>query len=403
MSSLISERRITSKSESKVKVKVHPTKSKDRRELEEDGNEKKQKRRVNFRNLLISTFSNMSNNATSSGTRSSAVLKVMVLAVLCLQNSVFTLMRRYSLGVLQEGYSKHEVLLLSEVMKMVFSAMVISRSLPANTSLKSHLTYLAKKSWKMAVLALIYGLMNILSFVSLRNIGAGIFTIFAQCKILTTALCSTIMLRRKYSWARWRALFALMLGVLLFSEPIWNTDEQAVKEGGNGFIGVSAVLIEVTLSGFASIYFERVIKTDPEQLGIWERNFQLALGSFPVYLAFIIADDPDLDETGSGWSAVALMLSLLGAAGGLLVALSIKYADAILKTLAVTGAIILSSLLDHLMLGGPLTPFMIIAGAQVIISILNYTFDSTPVQELPKQPKSPQADKDEEMASLVKK
>ena len=48
------------------------------------------------------------------------------------------------------------------------------------------------------------------------------------------------------------------------------------------------VLIEVTLSGFASIYFEKVIKMDPQQLGIWERNFQLALGSMGVYVFFII-------------------------------------------------------------------------------------------------------------------
>jgi Nucleotide-sugar transporter len=71
-------------------------------------------------------------------------------------------------------------------------------------------------------------------------------------------------------------------------------------------------------------------------------------------------------------------VTLLGAAGGLLVALSIKYGDAILKTLATTAAIILSSLLDYAFLKGPLTPVMVIAGVQVIISICNYTFDTTP-------------------------
>lgn len=69
---------------------------------------------------------------------------------------------------------------------------------------------------------------------------------------------------------------------------------------------------------------------------------------------------------------------MLGAAGGLLVALSIKYGDAILKTLATTAAIILSSVLDWWFLGGPLTPIMMIAGVQVILSICNYTFDATP-------------------------
>jgi UDP-sugar transporter A1/2/3 len=239
----------------------------------------------------------------------------------------------------------------------------------------------------MFFLALMYGCMNILSYISLRNIGAGMFTIFAQCKILTTATFSTIVLGRQYSWARWRALIALMLGVLLFSEPIWsNPDSWKVSadsaDGANVFIGTMAVVIEVTLSGFASIYFEKVIKTDSEQLGIWERNFQLALGSFPIYLAFMLYDGGSKAGYAGGWSPVAWILALLGAAGGLLVALSIKYGDSILKTLATTGAICLSSLLDHFWLGGPLTPIMVIAGFQVIISICNYTFDTTPVVEL---------------------
>ena len=74
---------------------------------------------------------------------------------------------------------------------------------------------------------------------------------------------------------------------------------------------------------------------------------------------------------------MAWIVTFLGAAGGLLVALSIKYGDAILKTLATTAAIILSSVLDNMFLGGPLTPIMVIAGIQVVIAICNYTFDAT--------------------------
>jgi UDP-sugar transporter A1/2/3 len=260
---------------------------------------------------------------------------------------------------------------------------MVSKGLPSGTNLTDHLQYLVKTSRKMFVLALIYGVMNILSFVALRNISAGMFTIFAQCKILTTATFSTIILRSKYSWTKWRALILLMLGVLLFSSPIWGDPEkQKTADGANAFIGTAAVLIEVSLSGFASIYFEKVIKTDPLKLDIWERNFQLALGSFPVYLVFIAINGGGKAGVGGAWSFVAFMLALLGAAGGLLVALSIKYGDSILKTLATTGAILLSSVLDHALLGGPLTPTMMIAGLQVIISICNYTFDTTPAPEV---------------------
>lgn len=343
-------------------------------------------------------------------------MKLMVLIILCLQNSIFTVLRRYSQGVLKEIYSKHEVLLVGEFIKILFSAWMISKDLPQErqqegfpNGLKNHLQYLTRTSAKMFILALIYGAMNILSYVSLRNIGAGIFTIFAQMKIMTTATFSTIILRRQYSWARWRALASLMLGVLLFSEPIWGDPEKRKSvAGGSVMIGTAAVLIEVTLSGFASIYFEKVIKTDPLQLNIWERNFQLALGSCPVYFFFILTEGGGEAGFFGGWSLVAWALALLGAAGGLLVALSIKYGDSILKTLATTGAIILSSVLDHTLLGGPLTATMVIAGSQVVIAICSYTFDATPVTELkrpePSSPSSPQkelSERDEEAASLL--
>jgi len=154
---------------------------------------------------------------------------------------------------------------------------------------------------------------------------------------------------------------------------------QSSDDDGNVILGTLAVLTEVTLSGFASIYFEKVVKTDPEgqNLNIWERNFQLALGSFPVYLGFILVGNGG--KLFNGWSKVTFVLALLGAAGGLLVALSIKYGDAILKTLATTGAIVLSSILDHVWLQGPLTASMALAGCVVVTAIFDYSFDATPL------------------------
>lgn len=328
-------------------------------------------------------------------------IKLFVLIILCLQNTIFTLLRRYSQGVLKEEYSSYEVLLLGEIIKIAFSAYMISSSLERNQSLSNRLTYLTRTCLKMAVLALIYGAMNILSFIALQNIGAGTFTIFAQCKILTTAGFSALMLNRSYSWAQWRALLQLMVGVLLFSISLFdsnddddnqtsfpNDDNQTSfshNSWGSAFLGTFAVLMEVTLSGFASIYFEKVIKQDVEQLNIWERNFQLGLGSVPIYMLFILNAGGGKAGYFGDWSFTAFLLSILGAAGGLLVALSIKYGDAILKTLATTGAIVLSSVLDFVLLSGPLTFIMILGGVNVVLAICNYTFDTTPKFEVPSE------------------
>lgn len=235
--------------------------------------------------------------------------------------------------------------------------------------------------------------MNILSYVALRNISASLFTICAQLKILTTATFSCTILNRKYSMVKWRSLITLSIGVLIFSEHVWNDpDAKATSSLATGksnvMLGTIAVLTEVTLSGFASIYFEKVIKSDPDQLSIWERNFQLAFGSFPVYLSFICFNGGDEAGYFGGWTQVTFFLALLGASGGLLVALSIKYGDSMLKTLATTGAIVLSSLLDHIWLGGPLTAIMKLAGCIVVLSIFDYSFDPTPPQTLIEETKS---------------
>lgn len=105
-----------------------------------------------------------------------------------------------------------------------------------------------------------------------------------------------------------------------------------------------------------------------------------------MYLAFMACSRGGTAGYFGGWSIVAWIVALLGAAGGLLVALSIKYGDAILKTLATTASIILSSLLDWWLLDGKITPIMVIAAVQVIISICNYTFDPTPPEQLTTAP-----------------
>ena len=113
-----------------------------------------------------------------------------------------------------------------------------------------------------------------------------------------------------------------------------------------------------------------------------------------MYICFIVWDGGGSVGYFGGWSFLAWIVTILGAAGGLLVALSIKYGDAILKTLATTAAIILSSLLDYTFLKGPLTPVMVIAGVQVVLSICNYTFDATP------EPKSNDTENLKEKSSM---
>jgi UDP-sugar transporter A1/2/3 len=323
--------------------------------------------------------------------------RLLTLCLLCLSDGTYTVLRRYSRGILEETYSVQECLLLAEVIKTAFSAWMVGKNRTMedwgadgrerSPALPAHLLFLLASSRKMLVLAVAYLFGNMLSFFALARVSAGTFAVIAQGKTFTTAMFSVLMLRRSFSWTKWRAMATQVAGVVLFVLPTLDSAKGAgtgLRSGGGGggaiLAGILAELAVITLSGAASIYFERAIKSDPTD--IWERNFQLGFHSIFMY-AFLIAVIQPKDEDGasrlfSRLTPLALVLSVLAATGGLLVALSIKYGDSVLKTLAISGSIIYAAVIDRALLGGPLTVQMVFAAIVVIVSIVNYTFDTTP-------------------------
>lgn len=321
-------------------------------------------------------------------------IKFVVLAVLLLQNAMYTILRRYSVGVMKDTYSSNECLLLAEVFKMALSLAKIrdeTRSdMPdfyLSTGGNSKSTYAAyirsvlMNSGKMLVLAWIYAAMNLLSFVALRLIDASTFTVVAQLKILTTAVFSYLLLRRRFSLVKVLALFNLVLGAILVCSQSAQSGPNAPVSTSSSFsgkaLGMLAVAIEVTLSGFASIYFEKVIKggNNEKVMGVFERNVQLAFYSIPSYAVGIMLQGGGEVGYGGGWNARGVLLSLLGGGGGILVALSVKYADSILKSLATSGSIILATGIGWLWMDGPLNEGMVIGAAIVILAIFQYSTD----------------------------
>ena len=67
--------------------------------------------------------------------------------------------------------------------------------------------------------------------------------------------------------------------------------------------------------------------------------------------------------------------------GGVLVALSIKHTDSIMKTIATTGSIVLTTILNAAFLGGPFNLPILTGGLVVIVSVFNYNDKGDPQQE----------------------
>jgi len=270
-----------------------------------------------------------------------------------------------------------------ELMKLGVAAFQVvfsgaASDVPSGSAI-SKFIFLISHSWKMMVPAAIYLIMNILGFVALQNLDASTFSIVAQMKVFTTAIFSVLILGRSLPPRKWRALTTLTLGVILISNealPRRNEAGQQQHDAGHErrvkefAIGMAASFGDVLLSGFASIYFEMVLKSKTETYSVWDRNLQLAFWSSIIYTPIMFYDSPR--NPFAGWSVVTCGCAGVGALGGVLVALSIKYADSIMKTIATTGSIVFTTTLNAAFLSGPFTLPIWAGGLIVVVSVFNY-------------------------------
>ena len=334
-----------------------------------------------------------------------ASIKFIVLIALTVQNATHALMTRYSQGILKESYSSTEVVLVAEVVKLIVSAYLTVADKSGETDAKGEglnkLLWLTMNSRKIILLVILYSTANILAFYALERVEASVYTVVSQGKIVTTAVFAIIFLGRQINATKWRALTQLVIGCCLVASPAFSrqvcvseADAGAAEDTGYGsaMVGVSCVLIMISISGYSSIYFEGMLKKSNERITIWERNFQLALFSI-IFLIAVVAGE-NLQQQGGieisemhsglfqGWTLFAVLISLVQATGGLLVASTLKYADAILKTLATSGAIVISALMNWALLGGTLDIFVCMGCVSTILAIFNYILDVDPPKAL---------------------
>ena len=127
-----------------------------------------------------------------------------------------------------------------------------------------------------------------------------------------------------------------------------HADRAAQVPHMNKRVGLLAVLISCALSGLAGVLFEKILKdsTSAKTTTLWVRNCQLSFWSlFPsLFLGVIWKDGEIIAKTGffAGYNWVVWTAIGFQAAGGVIVALVINYADNIAKNFATSISILLS-------------------------------------------------------------
>mmetsp|Transcript_26695 Transcript_26695/g.37834 ORF Transcript_26695/g.37834 Transcript_26695/m.37834 type:complete len:252 (-) Transcript_26695:64-819(-) len=232
-------------------------------------------------------------------------------------------------------------------------------------------------SLKVSVPAFLYVVQNMMLYVALSNLTAPFFQVVYQFKLVTTAFVSVLLLERKYSLKQWICLIVLSVGVATVVTGEHEKGEKSKQKiNQSTAIGLAAVSTACFSSAIAGVYFEKIIS----QCWIrrWIRNIQLSFSS--AILALLqnsLSRQNEVDLRKSffhGFTVWVMVLVVLQAGGGLLVAAVMKYTDNVLKGLATGVSVVVGTAFSTVLFKTPLTSQFVIGSFIILLSV--YLFNS---------------------------
>ncbi|XP_071818264.1 UDP-N-acetylglucosamine transporter-like isoform X1 [Apostichopus japonicus] len=309
-------------------------------------------------------------------------IKYISLVLLVLQNASLILTMRYTRTQAGKLYFSTTTVIVTEFVKMSTCLCIIFIQKGGNV--KEYLNYLwhgivteARDTFKLAIPSGIYTIQNNLLFVAVSNLSAATFQVSYQLKILTTALFCVLLLGKRLVKMQWLALLLLFVGVAIVqiqpSDPTKAAQEKT-SQSQSAYTGMVAVLVSCISSGFAGVYFEKILKGSSASL--WLRNVQLGLfGVFFGLIGMWMKDGDDIMEKGFFFGYTKYVWTVIGlqAFGGLLVAVVVKYADNILKGFATSLSIIISTVVSVYLFGFTINLQFCVGAGLVLIAIFTYS------------------------------
>lgn len=247
---------------------------------------------------------------------------------------------------------------------------------------------------KVSIPSFLYVVQNNLLYLALSNLDAATYQVCYQLKILTTALFSATMLKRRFSRKKWLALIILTVGVAIV-QTSGNTEHKedtlASGETQNRSLGLIAILCAACTSGFSGVYFEKILKGSSTSL--WIRNIQMGLPSVIIsFITVFVQDGAIVREKGFfvGYSPIVWTVVVVQAIGGLIVAVVMKYADNVLKTFATSFSIVISCIISSIFFDfHPNMAFLMGASLVVISTVMYSQPDKTKLRRHRKSPVLP--------------
>lgn len=384
-------------------------------------------------------------------TTSLAPAQLLLLAVMALQNSAVVLVARHTLTAAPAAakfsstsipaaasaaeeeeeadfYDVNHMFLITETCKFVLSSFCECIAMARNShrgTLSFHAVsifgrkLLEDGAWNMAIPAVLYLVQNNLSYFAIANLSVPVFHVTYQAKLVTTAMLSVLMLKRKYSRRQWIRLVSLSAGVAtVVGEGLMNDREYVMSrastekitgtainivtslENESFLFGIFSVGMSCTIGALASIYFEMVLKKKPPPtlfaaaskdrgstgpnrsravpVSVWVRNSQLAFFSVLTILvqhlwSAIVLSSKTIDTQKPktyfhGFDWWIWLLIVLRAVQSIFIAAVIKYTDNVLKGIATGLSVCFTSAISSQLFGTSLGGHFLSGAALVLFS-----------------------------------
>ncbi|KAF4818468.1 UDP-galactose transporter [Colletotrichum siamense] len=241
-------------------------------------------------------------------------------------------------------YEPLTAVILSETLKLIVCVVVLgfagAPQLGTISRIQLATDNLRDGHLKAAAPAVLYTIAAVLQSLGARNLDGMAFIVLSQLKLILTPIFSVVVLRQSLTLLQWLCLFTIAAGVVLVQTTASSTATFDLKYGQDTRLGAVSMLISGTCVALAGIMMESILKGPTEFI---VRNAQLAayaclcaglslLTRFATTITSPVGNE--IASFFKGYHVLVWAFVFLQAAGGFIVAWSVRVSSTVAKNYA---------------------------------------------------------------------
>mmetsp|Transcript_10653 Transcript_10653/g.28209 ORF Transcript_10653/g.28209 Transcript_10653/m.28209 type:complete len:379 (+) Transcript_10653:79-1215(+) len=248
-------------------------------------------------------------------------------------------------------YDTAAAVLVAETIKLVFAIVWV---FACN---RISLTWDMPKAWlyesmDLLVVACLFALQNQLSFLIIERLGAGLFMILGNLKIVFTCVFMRVLLDKEFAIAQWLAVALLTISAILVKFPVlFGIKHDEFTSQGSLVIGFLLLLVSAISSGLASVKNEVILKSGAgtsEAMPFMAKNAVLYFWGFWINIVswYLWGKQPILAVFAGRWCIASVVMM---AGMGLACAVILRYLDNVVRCFSSVAQVLLTVAMSHIL------------------------------------------------------